>query len=924
MGKEEAGRSPKPSTSMSSIQEYYSPVNPYYPPFMMLPNTYINPYPNPHPYPWGSQHPSMPPLGPTLPYPSSSNPEELRGSQETSQHPSMPPLGPTLLYPSTSNPDELRRFQETSQHSSMPPLGPTLPYPSSEKKLEELKRDQETSQHPSMPPLGSTLPYPLSSSLEEFRRSEVTTQRVSDSSTMPNSVESEKNVGGTSHTTDQSYHISSEDKEATSDVHKEAEETNDVSNDDERVEIPKSGMEFATEKELLAYYKRYAKQVGFGVKTQRTKREANGSVKYVTIGCARSGKYHPSHGNVSRSRPTIKTDCKAKINAHLVNGVWVLTTVEIAHNHTVSPQNSRFFRSHKFLDEYSQKMLDLNDKAVVQMNKNFNDVVDAEGSENLEFAEKDCLNFIDKAIHLRLGKGGGKTLSDYFDRMREMNDGFVSVMDMDDEFRVKNVFWADARSRAAYEYFGNVITFDTMFLTNRYSIPFVAFVGVNHHGQSILLGAGLISGEDTSTFVWLFRAWLKCMHDRAPKAIITDHDQAMKSAISIVFPDTRHRYCLWHIMRKLPEKLGSHSQFNAGLKTSIQSTLYDSQTCEEFEDKWGQLLDTYNLGSNAWLQGLYNDRSFWVPVYLKNVFWAGMSTTQRSERMNAFFDGFVYSGTTLKEFVDQFENALKKKVEVEAIADFNSFNQTIQCLSPFGIEKQFQMVYTNAKFKEVQREVLGMILCNCTLVSTKGCISTFDVLDQISIDDHVKRVQYSVYYNEEECEVKCTCGLFEMRGIFCRHAFSVYNMKNINVLPKKYILDRWRKDLKRRYTLVKSSYDDLQGNTDARRYEVVVKKCLKLATRVSPSDEHYNAFLRHLDEFEPKCEGLTFESKLCSANVKEKVVTSRKKKQTCRKIFDDESHSSELPLSQLDSSVDGFVIGTQYSTITQPTPSGND
>ncbi|XP_040992240.1 protein FAR1-RELATED SEQUENCE 4-like isoform X4 [Juglans microcarpa x Juglans regia] len=850
MGKEEAGRSPKPSTSMSSIQEYYSPVNPYYPPFMMLPNTYINPYPNPHPYPWGSQHPSRPPLGPTLPYPSSSNSEELRGSQETSQvdHPSIPPLGPTLPYPSSSNPDELRRFQETSQHPSMPPLGPTLP-------------------------------YPLSSSLEEFRRSEVTTQRVSDSSTMPNSVESEKNVGGTSHTTDQSYHISSEDKEATSDVHKEAEGTNDVSNDDERVEIPKSGMEFATEKELLAYYKRYAKQVGFGVKTQRTKREANGSVKYVTIGCARSGKYHPSHGNVSRSRPTIKTDCKAKINAHLANGVWVLTTVEIAHNHTVSPQNSRFFRSHKFLDEYSQRMLDLNDKAGVRMDKNFNDVVvDAGGSENLEFAEKDCLNFIDKAIHLRLGKGCGKTLSDYFDRMREMNDGLVSVMDMDDEFRVKNVFWADARSRAVYEYFGDVITFDTTFLTNRYSMPFVAFVGVNHHGQSILLGAGLISGEDTSTFVWLFRAWLKCMHDRAPKAIITNHDQAMKSAISIVFPDTRHRYCLWHIMRKLPEKLGSHSQFNAGLKTSIQSALYDSQTCGEFEDKWGQLLDMYNLGSNTWLQGLYNDRSFWVPVYLKNVFWAGMSTTQRSERMNAFFDGFVYSGTTLKEFVDQFENALKKKVEVEAIADFNSFNQTIPCLSPFGIEKQFQTVYTNAKFKEVQREVLGMILCNCTLVSTKGCISTFDVLDQISIDDHVKRVQYLVYYNEEECEVKCTCALFEMRGIFCRHAFSVYNMKNINVLPKKYILDRWRNDLKRRYTLVKSSYDDLQGNTNARRYEVVVKRCLKLATRVSPSDEHYNAFLRHLDEFEPKCEGLTFESKLCSANVEEKVVTSRKKK----------------------------------------------
>jgi len=25
----------------------------------------------------------------------------------------------------------------------------------------------------------------------------------------------------------------------------------------------------------------------------------------------------------------------------------------------------------------------------------------------------------------------------------------------------------------------------------------------------------------------------------------------MKNAIEIVFPDTRHRWCLWHIMKKL-------------------------------------------------------------------------------------------------------------------------------------------------------------------------------------------------------------------------------------------------------------------------------------------------------------------------------------------------------------------------------------
>ncbi|KAF5451308.1 hypothetical protein F2P56_026424 [Juglans regia] len=666
-------------------------------------------------------------------------------------------------------------------------------------------------------------------------------------------------------------------------------------------------------------------QQGFGVITQRTKREANGRVKYLTIGCARGGKYHPSHSNISRPRPTIKTDCKVRINAHLVDGTWVVTTVEIAHNHsTISPQKSRFFRSHKNLDEYSQRMLDLNDRAGIRMNKNFGAlVVEAGGFENLQFQEKDCRNFIDKTRELRLGKGGGQALTEYFKRMRLQNDGFVYVIDVDEELRLRNVFWADARSRAAYEYFGDVIIFDTTYLTNRYGMPFAPFVGVNHHGQSILLGAGLISSEDTSTFVWLFQAWLEYMDGWAPKAIITDQDRAMKAAIAL--------------------KLGSHAAFNAGLKTAIQSALYDSQTCDEFEKKWGQLIQKYGLGENQWLQGLYNERSFWVPVYLKGVFWAGMSTTQRSESMNAFFDGFVHSGTTLKEFVDQFDNALRKKVEVETTTDFNFSNQTIPCSSAFHIEKQFQVVYTNAKFKEVQREVWGMILCKCILISKEGCISTYNVLDEITTDDdYVKSIKYTIYFNDEEIDLKCTCALFEMRGIVCRHALN-------------------RKDLKRRYTVVKSSYDDLRQNADSRRYEFVVKRCVKLATRVSSSDAHVTAFMRHLEEFENQFKGLTLESsstkvtetvvtdkgkKILSPHVirgkgrpttkrkvppVEKVATKRKKKQTRRKIFDDTNQNcevSEAPENveeQIPSvAKDDFVVLTQRSTVTQPTPSGNE
>jgi transposase-like protein len=77
--------------------------------------------------------------------------------------------------------------------------------------------------------------------------------------------------------------------------------------------------------------------------------------------------------------------------------------------------------------------------------------------------------------------------------------------------------------------------------------------------------------------------------------IITDQDRAMKSAIARIFPRVRHRFCLWHIVRKFPKKLESHAQYTCGLKNAIDTCLYDSQTCVEFDESWQSLLENYNL-----------------------------------------------------------------------------------------------------------------------------------------------------------------------------------------------------------------------------------------------------------------------------------------------------------------------------------------
>ncbi|RYR34820.1 hypothetical protein Ahy_A10g049871 [Arachis hypogaea] len=56
--------------------------------------------------------------------------------------------------------------------------------------------------------------------------------------------------------------------------------------------------------------------------------------------------------------------------------------------------------------------------------------------------------------------------------------------------------FVDARSRTAYQYFGDIISFDTTYNTNRYNLVFGSFMSVNHHGQSTLLGCALMKNEN--------------------------------------------------------------------------------------------------------------------------------------------------------------------------------------------------------------------------------------------------------------------------------------------------------------------------------------------------------------------------------------------------------------------------------------------
>ncbi|XP_038680632.1 protein FAR1-RELATED SEQUENCE 5-like [Tripterygium wilfordii] len=376
-------------------------------------------------------------------------------------------------------------------------------------------------------------------------------------------------------------------------------------------------------------------------------------------------------------------------------------------------------------------------------------------------------------------------------------------------------------------------------------MPFAPFVGVNHHGHSILLGCGLISSEDTNTFVWLFRTWLACMGGVAPQGIITDQDRAMKNAIQLVFPTTNHRLCLWHIMKKLPEKFGSHAEYE-NISRLIHEAIYDSQSINDFEGVWRTLIEIYHLEGNAWLSSLYLDRAMWVPIFVKKYFWAGMSTMQRSESMNSFFDGYVNSKTTLKQFVEQYENALRKKVEKECQADFESFNKQIPCATFYDMEKQIRNIYTAGKFIEFQTELTGMMYCGIKNVIGSDSTKQYIVYEDVVYGESgKKKVLFNVSY--EGLEVSCSCLRFEFRGILCRHAITVLISNDRYELPTQYIFNRWRKDVRRSHSRVKISCDGWTLSPEQRRYDDMCKSFTKLADLAADDEVYYLNVMQWID-----------------------------------------------------------------------------
>uniref|UniRef100_A0A7N0T3E6 SWIM-type domain-containing protein n=1 Tax=Kalanchoe fedtschenkoi TaxID=63787 RepID=A0A7N0T3E6_KALFE len=211
-------------------------------------------------------------------------------------------------------------------------------------------------------------------------------------------------------------------------------------------------------------------------------------------------------------------------------------------------------------------------------------------------------------------------------------------------------------------------------------------------------------------------------------------------------------------------------------------------TIEEFELDWEIIKQKYSIAKGRWLDNMYNLRVFWVKVYLKDCFTAGVTTSGRSESMNSYFDGYVNSNTMLNDFVKQYDKAVEARRIKEEEEDFRTIESHAVSLTNYPVEEHVARLYTRNLF-EIFKLEWKKSFDYIHKKSNKGFNFVECLVGKYGLD--VKYWRLVNYKSDKDLSLKCTCCKFEMEGILCKHILYIVRKKNLEVIPNQYFLPRW-------------------------------------------------------------------------------------------------------------------------------------
>ncbi|KAL7600067.1 hypothetical protein Lser_V15G21998 [Lactuca serriola] len=391
-------------------------------------------------------------------------------------------------------------------------------------------------------------------------------------------------------------------------------------------------------------------------------------------------------------------------------------------------------------------------------------------------------------LNCKIGVKDSQMVVDILTNRKLCFSNFSSEVQKDVDDHLTGLFWADDTSKANYKEFGDVLSFDATYQTNKYSMVFVLFTGVDYHKHCVTFTAGLLAREIADAYVWLLEVFRKAFV-KPPMMIVIDRDSSMKKAVNFI-----------------PIDVYNHSDF--------QKTFFDiiwNLQCspQDFDSSWSTMLDKFHQKENDWLRSIFKIRDVWIPAFMRDLELSGlMRTTSRLESLNNAFSHFLHHKSNLVKFMMSFDSAMEKQRHHQSLLDYQSTTTTPKLRTPLAIEKHASEIYTHNIFLDIQKELYKyMFYCvqESVVIEDESEDEESDDFYRNSLTSHCPNTRYKVVFSRrgDSINISCSCMLFVHDRLLCRHMFFILNMKDKNECLIQYA-----------YAILRLSINKIANNED--------------------------------------------------------------------------------------------------------------
>ncbi|XP_024966340.1 protein FAR1-RELATED SEQUENCE 5-like [Cynara cardunculus var. scolymus] len=246
---------------------------------------------------------------------------------------------------------------------------------------------------------------------------------------------------------------------------------------------------------------------------------------------------------------------------------------------------------------------------------------------------------------------------------------------------------------------------------------------------------------------------------------------------------------------------------------------------------------------------MYEIRHSWIPAYYKDTPMFGlMKTTSRSESLNSYINIYESYWFDLVQFLNNYDVAIEKQRYRQYIHENVTRTTNPKFATPLRLESHASSIYSRNVFFDIQKEIKKAVwFCNIETVECRDELKSFVISHKTKKSSD--KITYQVCRNFSTNTVECDCNLFTRNGYLCCHAFKVLINDEVECIPKKYVLRRWKRQL---VPIQIQSARMRYGDVDAEKDKCIIDVYSKVDDIVSigRNDKSILAKLgRNLDKF---------------------------------------------------------------------------